>query len=240
MAWYAGAGRATAPHVKATEDLINPTSPGFRVTTVICRCYIWTKNPIAILTRFLCPFGWFVPCRKRMVTQSVSSTERVVKELWFSSDWLFSRGLYPGFWGAAVVEVGRNLGYTQGDKKHPPTECLHFTCGQLQRLTGNYSPQNWGKLLMGRVRALRTPDGSRRQPETTHEVFSWSRSWKPAAQNVRDMAVVSTGCCSVIWLDSLNVRTVSSKESSCADVGKFCMVRALAREVDRSKHRSVW
>ena len=33
---------------------------------------------------------------------------------------------------------------------------------------------------------------------------------------------------------------MSSEESSCTDVGKFCMVSALAREVDRSKHRSVY
>ena len=33
---------------------------------------------------------------------------------------------------------------------------------------------------------------------------------------------------------------MSSEESSCADVGKFCMVRALAREVDRRKHLLVF
>ena len=58
---------------------------------------------------------------------------------------------------------------------------------------------------------------------------------------------LSGGCCTnsgkyypSAGLDSWKVRTVSSEESSCTDVGKFCMVSALAREVDRSKHRSVY
>ena len=51
-------------------------------------------------------------------------------------------------------------------------------------------------------------------------------------------------------MDSLNIGTVivghelsryaNWKESSCTDVGKFCMVSALPREVDRSKHHSVY
>ena len=58
---------------------------------------------------------------------------------------------------------------------------------------------------------------------------------------------LSGGCCTnsgkyypSAGLDSWKVRTVSSEESSGTDVGKFCMVNALAREVDRSKHRSVY
>ena len=73
-------------------------------------------------------------------------------------------------------------------KKQPPTERLHFTCGQLQLLTNNYRPQNWGTLLMRCMRASGAPDSSRRQPETTQEVFSWTRSCDPAAQKTPKIA----------------------------------------------------
>ena len=67
-------------------------------------------------------------------------------------------------------------------QKTTPTERLHFTCGQLQLLTSNDSPGNPGTLLMGCVTASGVPDSSRRHPEATHDVFSCTQSWKPAAQ----------------------------------------------------------
>ena len=72
---------------------------------------------------------------------------------------------------------------TQNETKiQPPTERLHFTCGQLQLLTSNNSPRNSGTLLMACVTALGAPDSSRRHLEATHEMFSWTRSCEPAAQ----------------------------------------------------------
>ena len=52
---------------------------------------------------------------------------------------------------------------TQNETKiQPPTERLHFTCGQLQLLTSNNSPRNSGTLLMGCVTASGAPDGNRK------------------------------------------------------------------------------
>ena len=67
-------------------------------------------------------------------------------------------------------------------QKQPPTERLHFTCEQLQLFTSNISPRNSGTLLMRCVTASGVPDSSRRHPEATHEVFSWTRSCEPATQ----------------------------------------------------------
>ena len=74
---------------------------------------------------------------------------------------------------------GRNwskFGVRKMRQKQPPTERLHLTYGQLQLLTSNNSPRNSGTVLMGYVTASGAPDSSRRHPQATHEVFSWTRS----------------------------------------------------------------
>ena len=60
--------------------------------------------------------------------------------------------------------------------------CISFTCGQLQGLTSKYSPRNQGTLLMECVKASGAPGSSRREPKTTHEVFSLTQSCEPAEQ----------------------------------------------------------
>ena len=76
-----------------------------------------------------------------------------------------------------------NLGYTKWDEKQHPTEHLDFAWWQLKRLTRNYGPRSCETLLMGCVRESRARDSSRRQPETHHEVFWWTRSCESTAQN---------------------------------------------------------
>ena len=96
-----------------------------------------------------------------------------------------NRGLHLDFWGVAVVEIGRNLGYTKWDKKTTPNWTLYYSSladRYIQRLKSNYSPRNWGTLLMGCARPSGAPDISRRRPKTTHEVFSWTRSCEQVAQ----------------------------------------------------------
>ena len=85
---------------------------------------------------------------------------------------------------------GRNLVY-QNEKKRKTIDCLHFTCGKLQLLTSNHSRQKTDALLMGCVRVSGAPDSSRRQPEKTYKVFSWTRSSEPAAQKNRKLLSIS-------------------------------------------------
>ena len=57
--------------------------------------------------------------------------------------------------------------------------------------------------------------------------------------------VVTVGMTAVLQVEGFNLigqfegQDCEFRGSSCTDVGKFCMVSALAREVDRSKHHSV-
>ena len=82
-------------------------------------------------------------------------------------------------------------------KKQPRTERLHFTCGQLAR---NQRSPNSGMLLMGCVRVLGAPDSGRRLPETTHEVFSWTRSCEPAFFFEIAKHFISRAGALVLWL----------------------------------------
>ena len=58
--------------------------------------------------------------------------------------------------------------------------------------------------------------------------------------------VVTVGMTAVLQVERFNLigqfegQDCEFRGSSCTDVGKFCMVSALAREVDRSKHHSVY
>ena len=156
--------------IEGKESLIHPPSPGFRVTNI----YTWYQVP-----------GMF--CRNnnfriyfdmlRLHVRLVRALSRVFhpQSLWFSSDWpsdCSQQRPTPRLWDVAVVEIGRNLGYTKWDKNSPQlTERLHFTCGQLQLLTSNYSQRNWRTLLMGCTRASGAPGSSRRQPERLMRCF---------------------------------------------------------------------
>ena len=66
----------------------------------------------------------------------------------------------------------RNSEYPK-TKKQPPTDSLRFTCRQLyyKLLTSNHISRNRVTVLMRCAGASGAPDRSRRQPETTHEVF---------------------------------------------------------------------
>ena len=58
-----------------------------------------------------------MPCRWRMVTKDISSTELasvILLRLGFRR--FLSEMVTPQLWGAAVVETGRNFGYTKWDK----------------------------------------------------------------------------------------------------------------------------
>ena len=76
------------------------------------------------------------------------------------------------FWGTQIVT--KNYAHLN--------VCTSFADSYTQPFTSSYSPRYWGALLMGCVKASGTPGSSRRQPETTHEVFPWTRSSQPAAQ----------------------------------------------------------
>ena len=55
-------------------------------------------------------------------------------------------------------------------------------------------------LLMGCVRVSGAPDGTRWLPETTLEVFSWTRSCEPAAQYLAKSLIFSIQGALVLWL----------------------------------------
>ena len=101
---------------------------------------------------------------------------------------VLDRGLHLDlFGGAPVVEIGPNFwGARNETKTQPPT------CGKLQLLTDTYSPGNWGMLLMGCVRASSAPDGSRRHPETTHEVLLFVPCCERVERKARKKLFVSS------------------------------------------------
>ena len=88
-------------------------------------------------------------------------------------------GVHLDYGGAAVVETGRN---SEGMRQKTTPNWKHSTCRQLELSASKHSPRSRGTLLMECVRAPGVPDSSRRLPETTHEVFSWTRSFVSAAQ----------------------------------------------------------
>ena len=101
---------------------------------------------------------------------------------------VLNRGLHLDFEVLRRSKLVESWG-TQNEKKigKPPTERLHFTCRLLQLLTSNkYS----GTLMMGCVAASGVPDNSRRQPEATHEVFSWTRSCETVARTSPKIAQI--------------------------------------------------
>ena len=99
--------------VKGTQGLIRPPVPGFQVTQMF-RCFIGTETKPPFLTRCVCAFGWFVPCRWRTVNKSVSFTELEI--LFRLAACRFSTEACTSILRcrtAAVVAIGRNLGYTK-------------------------------------------------------------------------------------------------------------------------------
>ena len=89
-------------------------------------------------------------------------------------------------------EVLRRSKFGVHKMRHKPqlnvSTCV--TCGQLQFCTVKCCPRNWVMFMMGFVRASGTPDGSRRQRETAHEVFSCIRSCERVARKARKNAKV--------------------------------------------------
>ena len=72
-----------------------PPIPCFRVTLIPTSiCFIGTINSKTILTRRVCTFGWFVPCRQRAATKNVSSTELVILILFGLAFHRFSTEVY--------------------------------------------------------------------------------------------------------------------------------------------------
>ena len=135
------------------------------------------------LPRCVCTFGWFVPCRQRVVRVSVSSTELVI--LFRLAVRGFSTEAYNSTLRCCSGRNWSKIGVHKMRQKSTPnwTFALHLrTLTAMELLTSNNSPRNSGTLLMGCVTASGAPRSSRRHPEATHEVFSWTRTCEPAAR----------------------------------------------------------
>ena len=104
------------------------------------------------------------------MTQSVSSTA-ACDSVQVGLCQLHNRGLHLDFdvlrWSKMVEIWG-----TQNETKNSPqlNVSRHLRTATAPRK--QLQPAKSGTLLMGCVRASGAPDSSRRQPETTHEVFS--------------------------------------------------------------------
>ena len=132
----------------------------------------------------------------------VSSTA-VCDSLQIGRPYFLGGGLYLDFMVLRWSNWSKFGRHKMRQKKQPPTERLPFTCGQLQLLTSNDSPQNRVTLLMRYRYVLGrwVPDSSRRQPETMYyEVFSCAQSCQPAAQKHRKSDVSFSRLAVVPWL----------------------------------------
>ena len=125
-------------------SLIHPPPPGFRVTQ-IPGCFIGQKeeSDAYLDTLRFCTFGWFVPWQRAGGDpQSVSSTT-ACDSLRIGFCQVLNRGLlHLDFEVLQWSKLVEKLGYTKLDEKHAPSERLHLTCEQLQRLTSNYGRRN--------------------------------------------------------------------------------------------------
>ena len=132
-----------------------------------CRRYFNTLRLDLRLVRALAASG-------RVIIHSASSTaacgsqQRPTRRLW--GDW--------------VVLNDSNFG-VQWDKNHPQMN----GCTSLADSCSSW--QKWGTLLTRCMRASGAPDDIPRQPETTHEVFSWTRSCEPAPQKLAKSLSIS-------------------------------------------------
>ena len=171
--------------VKVTEDRVDPPSPAFRITlksTFFFGAFCFA----AMLPRFLWPSPGSCISRESVYEFSV-----LYSSFWFSPDW--QSGLCPRrstprrLVGAARMKwLLQNSKDTKRDENNQLNECLHFSYGQLELPTlCNHGPRNRATLCMGCVRASGAQGSNRRQPETTHEVFTWTRSRQPEASESR-------------------------------------------------------
>lgn len=144
-------------------------------------------NPAAILTRCV----WTVGLFESACINCLFHPQHI--SLCFFPDWpsAFLNIVYEytstlrGWSGRSWSKLVETRQTQHETKKQLPTECLYFTCGQLQPLTSRRNPRKWNAFLMGWVRASGAPDIWRRWPEKD----SWGVFLKPtlpsAAQKTR-------------------------------------------------------
>ena len=125
--------------IKTTEDFIYPPSPGFRETLII---YMFHRNNI-----FQSYFDTLsLHLRLVRALQIAGGNQecfihKACYSLQIGLPQVLNRCLHLDF---EVLQWSKldEIGVHKIQRKQPPTECLHFTCGQLQLLTSNYSQRN--------------------------------------------------------------------------------------------------
>ena len=154
---------------------------------------LYRNRKIAAFFNTLCLHLWLVRADSEWLSRVFHP-----QNMWFSSDWPSAGSAQrptPRLWGAAVVEIARNLGYIKLDKKQPQKWkfALHLqtaTFPHTQATTARkIQGRSWWDVWRRRVRQTAVVGIQKR----LSRCFSWTRSCELAAQISPKIAQMSLG-----------------------------------------------